>query len=86
MSQITKKNFALTLVSVQKTQAVTLMSTDVEQISDLIIESHEFATAIPVVACCPYFIFRMIGIAFVLTFAIVFGNAFLLIEGPVLIL
>ncbi|KAJ5144344.1 hypothetical protein N7526_001852 [Penicillium atrosanguineum] len=70
VTQITKKNFALTLVSAQKTEAVTLMSTDVEQICDLIIELHEFATAIPAVACCLYFIYRMVGVAFVLTFAI----------------
>ncbi|EDN95964.1 predicted protein [Sclerotinia sclerotiorum 1980 UF-70] len=50
VTQITKKNFALTLVSAKKTEAVTLMSTDVEQICDLIVELHEFATAIPAVA------------------------------------
>lgn len=74
VTQITKKNFALTLVSAQKTEAVTLMSTDVEQICDLIIELHEFATAIPAVACCLYFIYRMVGVAFVLTFAIALGK------------
>lgn len=74
VTQITKKNFALTLVSAQKTEAVTLMSTDVEQICDLIIQLHEFATAIPAVACCIYFIYRMVGVAFVLTFAIALGK------------
>ena len=81
VTQITKKNFALTLVSAQKTEAVTLMSIDVEQICDLIIELHEFATAIPAVTCCLYFIYRMVGVAFVLTFAIALGKLFSYYKG-----
>ncbi|CEJ81259.1 hypothetical protein VHEMI01398 [[Torrubiella] hemipterigena] len=65
-TQIIKKNFCLDLAKAKESTAITLMSTDVEQICDLIVQLYDYITAFPEMGFGLYFIDRIIGTAFVL--------------------
>lgn len=66
ITQIIKKNFTLDLAKAKESTAITLMSTDVEQICDLIVQLYDYITAFPEMVFGLYFIYKIIGTAFIL--------------------
>lgn len=79
-TQIIKKNFALKKNAAKEAKGITLMSTDVEQICDLLLEFPKFFIAIPELAFGLYFVYTIIHAAFILPVVTAIGRPFFLIQ------
>lgn len=66
VSQISKKNLRLELSAAQQSSALTLMSTDIDGINTNIESFHSTWITFPEFGLALFFLYRLIGLSFVL--------------------